>query len=466
MSNYKQPTIGEIKALAALFKAGKPIELERRARSLVAKYPKSGVVWNAIGISLQSQGKDATAVLQQACELSPYDASVMSNLGNALKDVGRFDDAIVCFRKAIAIKPDFAEAYYNLGVIFEKLKQLGEAVESYGYALKVKPDLLKAHNNLGNVLRQMGRLKSAQDSFNRALEINPNFAEGYSNLGNVQKDLGELEAAGASFLKAVKIKPDFAEGYYNLGTVLQDLKRNDEAIGYFQKAIAIKQSYTEAHNNLGNTLKDLGRLDDAVSSFRSALECNPKYEMAYSNILFTLNYHPDKTSEEIFNAYKDYNVQYGLIYDKMWQTHVNRREAGKRLKVGYVSPDFNQHAVRYFLEPLLAHHDKNKVEVYAYAELSKEDQVTTRYRSYVDHWVTTVGMSDDTLAERIRVDGIDILVDLAGHTAHNRLSVFARKPTPVSLSWLGYGYTTGLTAVDYFLTDEASAPLGSEVFFF
>ena len=148
-----------------------------------------------------------------------------------------------------------------------------------------------------------------------------------------------------------------------------------------------------------------------------------------------------------------------------WRAHVNSRDVNKRLKVGYVSPDFRQHSVRHFLEPLLAHHDKRAVEVFAYAELALEDAMTARYRSYVDHWVPTVGLSDEALAERIRADGIDILLDLAGHTGHNRLGAFGRKPAPVSMSWMGFGYTTGLSAIDYLLTDAASAPEGSEALF-
>ena len=182
-------------------------------------------------------------------------------------------------------------------------------------------------------------------------------------------------------------------------------------------------------------------------------------------MLFVLNYHPDKSGEEIFEAYREYDARFGLPHQSEWRPHGNSRETNRRLKVGYVSPDFKKHPVRHFLEPLLAHHDKQAVEVYAYAELAREDSVTARYRKYVDQWVPTQGLSDKELAERIRADEIDILVDLAGHTAHNRLGVFARKPAPVSLSWLGYGYSTGLTAIDYMLTDETSAPAGSEGLF-
>ncbi len=182
-------------------------------------------------------------------------------------------------------------------------------------------------------------------------------------------------------------------------------------------------------------------------------------------MLFPLNYHPDLGADEIFAAYRAYDAHLGLPLRAGWRAHDNDRNATRRLRVGYVSPDFYEHAVRFFLEPLLAHHDRSAVEVFAYAELAKEDSTTAIFKRYIDHWTPTVGLSDDELAERIRLDKIDILVDLAGHTAKNRLGVFARKPAPVSLSWMGYGYTTGLSAIDYFLTDSASAPLGSESLF-
>ncbi|MEI6108276.1 MAG: tetratricopeptide repeat protein, partial [Opitutae bacterium] len=180
---------------------------------------------------------------------------------------------------------------------------------------------------------------------------------------------------------------------------------------------------------------------------------------------FTVNYHPDLSAEEIFAVYREYDERFGSVHRSAWRDFANSRETGRRLKLGYVSPDFRQHSARHVVEPLLAHHDKSVVEVYAYAELKREDAVTARYRGYVEHWIPTLGLSDEALTERIRADGIDVLVDLAGHTAHNRLRVFARKPAPVSVSWLGYGYTTGLSAIDYYLTDEASAPSGSEGLF-
>jgi len=277
--------------------------------------------------------------------------------------------------------------------------------------------------------------------------------------------MGRLDEAEASYRRALEIKPDYAEAYSNKGTVLQDMGRLNEAEACCRRALQIKPEYAEAHYNLGNSLHGMGRLDEAEACYRRALRAKPDYEDAFGNLLFALNYHPDKSGEEIFEAYREYDARFGLPHQSAWLPHGNSRETKRRLKVGYVSPDFKKHSVRHFLEPLLAHHDKSTLEVYAYAQLDREDEVTARYKAYTDHWIPTTGMSDTSLAERVRADGIDILVDLAGHTRGNRLGVFARKPAPVSLSWLGYGYTTGLAAIDYLLTDATCAPPGCENLF-
>jgi predicted O-linked N-acetylglucosamine transferase (SPINDLY family) len=213
-----------------------------------------------------------------------------------------------------------------------------------------------------------------------------------------------------------------------------------------------------------------GKLTSAEGHFFSAMTAKPGFNIAHENWLFVHNYHPDKPAEEIYRAYRGYEQQFGLPLRTQWQPHAiapvaPAGSAPRRLRIGYVSPDLRQHSVRHFLEPLLASHDRSRFEVFAYAELASEDATTARYRACCDHFILTRGMSDEALAARIRTDAIDILVDVAGHTAGNRLLVFARKPAPVSLSWLGYGYTTGLSAIDYLLTDEASAPVGSEHLF-
>ena len=276
---------------------------------------------------------------------------------------------------------------------------------------------------------------------------------------------GQPERAEKLFLKSLEINPNYAETYNNLGNSLKEMGRFSEAVNCFERAVTLKPNLAATHNNLGVVLKDLGKLDEAEVCYRRALELKPDYAEAYSSLLFTSNYHPDKSSEEIFAAYQEYDQRFCLPLKDQWRPFNNSREPNRRLRIGYVSPDFRICSARHFLEPLLANHDKSAVEVFAYAQLAVEDSMTIAYKSYVDHWVPTLGMSDTDLAERIRADQIDILIDTAGHSANHRLGVFARKPAPVSLSWMGFGYTTGLSAIDYYLTDEVAAPPGSEHLF-
>lgn len=430
-ANGEVPSFTGTNHLVELFNAGRYGELEKLAHTLVEQYPVLGFGWKALGVSLQMQGKDGVVALYKAAELLPDDAAVHFNLGKALHATGQPESAVAMYRRSLQIKPDDAEAYLNLGNVLKDIGELDNAVESYRHALKIKPDDAELHNSLGNALGDLGKFDEAMACYQRALEIKPDYAVAYSNLGITLKDIGQLGDAVANFRRALEIAPHLVEAY----------------------------------NSLGNALKDLGELDNAVASYRRALEIKPDYIGAYDNLLFAINYHPDMKCEDVFEVYREYEKRFGLFHPRIWNDNRDKGNTRRRLKIGYVSPDFRLHSCRHFLEPLLHNHDKSAFEIYAYAELAKEDEVTARYKRYVDHWVSTRGMSDDALCERICTDGIDILVDLAGHTANNRLTVFARKPAPVSLSWLGFGYTTGLSAIDYLLTDVICAPEGSEKLF-
>ena len=375
--------------------------------------------------------KQATSSYRTALSLMPNAAHIHTNLGKVLQEQGELTEAITCYQRALELEPRFIEAMLGMGAAQQKQGLLDAAVQSYERALAMAPEHTEVLSNLGAALTELRKLPEARDVLTRVLRLDPNHTGAHVNLGIVLNDQGELAAAIASYRRALALDPDIAL----------------------------------AHSNLGGVFQELGEHDEAISSYRKALALDPRLAGAQSNLLFTLNYHPHKTAEEIYADYREYDERVGGPLRSTWREYANSRDLSKRLKVGYVSPDFRLHSVRHFLEPLLAHHDKRAVELFAYAELSKEDAVTARYRACVDHWITTTGMSDEALADRIRSDGIDVLLDLAGHTAKNRLGTFARKPAPVSLSWLGYGYTTGLSAIDYMLTDAAGAPLGSESLF-
>jgi predicted O-linked N-acetylglucosamine transferase (SPINDLY family) len=454
--------------LGALLKEqGCYVEAEISLRRALELKPDYVDAYNNLGETLREQGQhvEAEASFRLALEINPDHAEAHRNLGSVFQDVGRIDEAVACYRRALEINPCYAEAHGNLGIAFQSLGRIDDAIGCYRRALEEKPDYAEAQSNMGNALKAIGRLDDASACYRKALLLRPDFPEAFNNLGNALKDQGKLDETQKSYAQALALKPRYAEAHNNLGIVLGAQGMLDAAVESFGTALTINPELAAALNNMGNALKDQGKLDAALESYRKAITLRSDFLEAHSNLLFTMNYHPDLSGAEIFAAYQKYDEQFALPHRAEWRAFANDMHPKRRLRIGYVSPDFRQHPVRHFLEPLLAHHDQAAVEVFAYAELSQEDAVTARYKGYVDYWVPTFCLSDEALSERIRADHIDILVDLAGHTEGNRLQVFARKPAPVSMSWLGYGYTTGLTAIDYFLTDNVGAPEGTEALF-
>ncbi|HVR54541.1 MAG TPA: tetratricopeptide repeat protein, partial [Pseudorhodoferax sp.] len=320
--------------------------------------------------------------------------------------------------------------------------------------------------SLGAMLQAMGRPQEALAAKQRAAELAPQDVEALCNLGRSYFELERRAEAATALRAALALAPDHAQAWNNLGLVLNAQGLVAQAATHFMRAVQLEPDFAEALNNLSGIHVARGEVDAAVRVLSQAIAARPGYRVAFDNLLFALNYHPDASAEEIYAGYAAYEAAFGAPQRRHWAPHPNAGAAGRRLRIGYVSPDFRQHACSFFIEPLLACHDRSAFEVFAYAEMrTPGDATTERLRSYVDHWVPTQDLDTDALTARIRQDAIDVLVDLAGHTKGNRLDMFARKPAPVSLSWMGFGSTTGLKAIDHYLTDAASAPPGSEHLF-
>jgi predicted O-linked N-acetylglucosamine transferase (SPINDLY family) len=310
---------------------------------------------------------------------------------------------------------------------------------------------------LGVALKELGQLDDAVASYQRAVALKPDLAEAHSNLGIALQALGQLENAAQSFRRAVELKPDFAEAHSNFGITLESLGQFDNAVKSYRRALELQPGLAEAHNNLGIALQALGQLEDAAACYRSAVEIKPDYPEALSNLLFSLNY-----SESLAPlSYLEQARQYGrLVAGKAgrkyfaWQCAVRP----ERLRIGLVSGDLRNHSVGHFLEGLLAHIDPARIELIAYPTHHKEDEVTARIRPYFSAWKPLVGKSDEAAAHLIHTDGVHILLDISGHTAHNRLPVFAWKPAPVQVTWLGLPNTTGVSEMDYVLGDLQAIP--------
>ena len=458
---------GEHHHLISLYNAGRHVELENCAQRLSRQYPSSGLVWTLLGVSLGLQGKDALFALQRAAQLLPDDAGAHSNLGHCLEGQGRFDEAVASCRRAIEINPGYADAHVNLGVALRGLGRLDEALASYARALAIKPDDAEVYNYIGKALRGLGRLDEAMESFRRALAIRPDYADAYVNQGLAQLDLGHQEAAIADCRRALAIKPDFAEADNGLGSAQQQLGQLDEALASYRRALAINPDFVDAHSNLGTLLMEVGRFDEAEASYRRALAIKPDFADAHSNLLFTRNYRAEQSAAMSLAEARCFNA---LVVRKAspYTAWGNSRESDRCLRVGMVSGDFCSHPVGYFVEGVaaaLAANHSGRLELFAYSANPVVDALTERFKASCHGWHCVVGLSDQALARQVRDDGIDILIDLAGHTAHNRLPMFAWKPAPVQVSWLGYFATTGLAAIDYFLADPLTLPPSLESHF-
>ncbi|MBK1642766.1 glycosyltransferase [Chromatium okenii] len=399
---------------------------------------------------------------EEICQVMPYKSK------KQIEDLfrkGQFFEAESLARHLVEQYPKDSFSWKALGTILFKRRLFEDALEALSKAVNLTADDAELLNNLGNTLQHLNRPDEALFCYRRSLELNPDYAVVHSSIATTLSSLGFKNEAIDSHRRALALDPNLVDSLNALGVVLKETGRLDEALKYLRKSLELNPQYAEGYNNLGTALQELGKIDEAIFAYRQAFQLNADLTVGYSNLLFALNYHPDKPAEEVFTEYQKFDKNVGDQGRVFWFKHSNNPDPNRCLRIGYVSPDFRSHSTRYFLEPLLAHHDQSDIEVIAYAELKVEDDVTARYRQHVDHWVTTRGLSDASLTKQIRADGIDILVDLAGQTADNRLTVFARRPAPIAVSWLGYGYTTGLSAIDYFLTDDIMAPIGSEHLF-
>lgn len=429
----------------------------------ISANPSSPTFHNNLGNVLRAQGKlnDASASFLQALSFKPDYAEAHYNLGLVLQSQGRLDEAIASHRKALSFKRDFAEAHNNLGVAYKAQAKFDEAIASFLNALSFKPDFYEAHNNLGVALRAQAKPNQAIASFRRALALAPDYADAHYNLANALRDQGKLDEAVTSYHTALSFKPDFAEAHYNLANVLQKQGKPDKAIASLRKALSCKPDFVDAHTNLANALQDQGKLDEAIASYRKALALKPDDAAAYSNLLFAMQIYAPASSAELLAEHGRFAARFEAPLRARWPLHSNVRAPERRLKVGYVSPDFRRHPVAYFIEPVLVSHDRNRTEIFCYYNHAQRDEFTDRIIGCADRWLDCMKMTDEQLAAQIRSDRIDILVDLAGHTAHNRLLTFARKPAPIQITYLGYRGSSGLAAIDYRLTDACVDPAGS-----
>jgi predicted O-linked N-acetylglucosamine transferase (SPINDLY family) len=402
----------------------------------------------------------AVASYRAATYLRPDDALGHSNLGNALLKSQDFPAAESSYREAIRLRPSAFELYNNLGVTLREQHRWADAKECFAQALKRKPDCAEAESNLGNVLCDEGDDPTAILAYRRALALNESYAPAHFNLGNALKRTGQLVEALAEYRRAVELDPADASAHTNLGVTLCRFDKIDEAVDACRRAVELDANFALAHNNLASCLHIRGEVEEALPHYRRAATLKPADSLLQSNLAHALLYAPSVSPREIFDQHRLWGARHA---DPLPRANIGAsdRAADRRLRVGYVSAHFREHAIAVFAEGLLTNHDHTAFEIFCYSDVRSPDRATERIRSSADRWIDITRHSDAALADRVVSDCIDILVDLTGHLEGNRLLAFARKPAPIQVTYLGYQATTGMEAMDYRFTDEWSDPAGA-----
>ena len=462
----------------------------------------------------------------QAIKLQPDFADAYGNRGISLQMLGRFADALASYQRAISIRPDYAQVHFWCGVVLQELRQLQAAIDSYSRAISIRPDYVEACYNRGTALQELKEWQGAIASYDQAIHIKPDYHEAYFNRGVALKALKSLDAAVASYDAAIRIKPDYAEAINNRGAALQSLNQFDAAIASFDSAIQIKPDYFEAFNNRGNALQALNQLEAAVDSYDQALRIKPDYADAYfnkGNALHVLkqleaaiesyqkamNYRPDydylsglflHTRMKICD-WTGYEEQLAGLKEKLergmkcaasftvvtlldlaelqlksaeiWVTDkhpasdmlgsIPKRARSPKIRIGYYSADFHNHATTWLMAELFERHDRSRFELIGFSfGPDRQDEMRQRVSASFDQFIDVRMKSDQEVAQLSRLLGIDIAVDLKGYTQDNRMGIFSYRAAPVQVSYLGYPGTVGAPYMDYLIADRTLVPEHSQ----
>jgi len=440
--------------------AGRLLEAREICRQVLAANPGDANVMHLLGLVEGQLGEleSATSRLEQARRLQPANPFLLNTLGSTYGMLGRHKDAEKCLRKALSLKADLADAHCNLGNALRGLDQLKEAERSLRRAVALDPGHVNARVNLGAVLRKLRRPEEAERWYREAISLDPALALAHSSLGSVLSDLGRHDDARQSFERALALKPDSAEAQLGIANTFLETSQLAEAVDCYRKAIALKPDSAEAHSGLGDALLRTGDVEDAEQCYRKALVLKPALHNAHWGLLFVLNLLPGRNPADIYAEHLAFAQRF--YRPARIRAHGNIPDPRRKLRIGYVSGDFRDHPVAHFIAPVLAQHDRDNFHITCYDNFKSSDAVTARLKRHADCWREVFELTDEALADLIRRDAIDILIDLSGHTGNSRLHVFAHKPAPVQVTWLGYLNTTGMPEMDYRITDARASPVG------
>ena len=469
-----------------LFRQGNIDKAKDISLNVLEKDPKNFNALQLLGI-IDYQKKNflnSAEMFKKSININPNHAESYNNYSLALSNLNKFEEAIASWNNAIKINPNYAEAFYNQGNAYLELKKFNSALESYNQAIKIKPDYKQAYNNRGNVLKDLRLLNEAIKSYNQAIKIKPINAEEYNNCGNIYLELKLLNEAVKYYNEAIKINPNYAEAHYNYGKVVNQLKGPREAIESYKKAIKINPNYAEAYNNLGNAYSELKLLNEAFKCYDQAIKINPNIDFLFGTLIQTkcalcdwdnfakeqkqlenqiINNNKSTTPFPTLSIFDSPKIQ-KMAAEKWVENEfpstnilepINKRSPNKKIRIGYYSADFRNHAMSYLLVNLFEVHDKSKFELIAFSfGPETNDEIRNRISSAFDKFINVNLKSDKEIAQLSRDLKIDIAIDLMGFTEHNRFGIFVERCAPIQVNYLGYPGTIGSDCIDYLIADK------------
>ncbi len=433
--------------------------------------PENADAWHLSGVLAHQRGRtdDAEQLLRLALKFRPADPSFETNLAAVLLAAGKAEEAETVCRRVLQIEPDRHDAMLHLGTALRQLERYHEGLAVCRKAAKRMPHDPQLLCNLGALFTDTGQLHEALQVLKLAHSLNPRLPQICLNLGSVQRQLGLFEEAAVSLSQATELAPDLAEAATNLANLLLELGQPEQALAEFRRALRLNPNSPSALSGLGQGLQVLGRWNDAMAAFDQACALplargrSSARQRILSNRMYCASLVPGLTRSQVCALHSEWGRHLESVTVPV--SHPPTDQPDRRLRVGYVSPDFRRHATMKFFLPFFMAHDRENFEFICYSENARTDDVSQQVQELADHWRLTCGVCDAQMVQMILEDQIDILVDLAGHTAGNRLTVFAARPAPIQVSFLGYPNTTGLTRIDYLLTDNVREDSSSAAFF-
>ncbi|WKZ11775.1 MAG: tetratricopeptide repeat protein [Gammaproteobacteria bacterium] len=401
----------------------------------------------------------AVAAYRKVAALCPAAFEVHNNLASLLLGLDRPTEALDAANRALALNPGDALVNANVGQAQLRLGQVELALPFMRRALADRPDLHPLRQQLADTLLEIGRRDEAVATMAEIDDRYPNDIEVLKMMASLYQRAHAAMQAERVYLRLLQLAPQRDATYNDLAQLYIDFAHFSKARDLALRALHLKPDQPALWNTLALAQASLGLVKDALASYRKVMEMAPNLAISHSNMLLTMHYSTDVGPAEMAEEHR----RWGRLHAPpglATRAFPNAPDPGRRLRVGYLSPDFRRHSVAFFFEPLLDHRNREQFEVYCYGEVRSPDEVTQRIKAKADHYRNTTGMHDLQLSDQIKADGVDILVDLAGHTGTSRTVLLGYRPAPVQVTYCGYPDTTGIEVVDYRITDALADPPG------